>query len=136
MRSILGRSRVTHFMADLLSFGNPIGSGGGEPERLCVALLDRLPVDIAEEGIHIFRGGGAVIHVKAVLIHIEREQRHAGDCAVHMIPRPMVVQRAGVEIVDEYAPTRYAGKTHAGAAEVGLPRSEEHTPALKSLMRN
>src|SRR3546814_8615251 len=41
-----------------------------------------------------------------------------------MIPRPMVVQRACVEIVDEYAPTRSAGKTHAGAAEVGLPAVE------------
>src|SRR3546814_19117588 len=80
MRSILGRSRVTHFMADLLSFGNPIGSGGGEPERLCVALLDRLPVDIAEEGIHIFRGGGAVIHVKAVLVHRSEESRVGKAC--------------------------------------------------------
>src|SRR3546814_4612382 len=96
--SILGRSRVTHFMADLLSFGNPIGSGGGEPERLCVALLDRLPVDIAEEGIHIFRGGGAVIHVKAVLVHIEREQRHAGDRAVHVIPRPVIVDRKSTRL--------------------------------------
>src|SRR3546814_16860168 len=59
-----------------------------------------------------------------VLVHIEREQRHAGNRAVHMIPRPMVVQRAGVEIIDEHAPARSAGKAHAGAAKVGLPAVE------------
>src|SRR3546814_1890911 len=65
--------------------------------------------------------------------------------AVHVIPRPVIVQRAGVEIVDEHAPARAAGKAHAGAAEIGLPtveraerraqRSEEHTSELQSLMR-
>src|SRR3546814_10016868 len=78
-----------------------------------------------------------------------------------MIPRPMVVQRARVEIVDEHAPARSAGKAHPGTAEVGFPaveraerraqrvadgtgclavaaepvRSEEHTSELQSLMR-
>src|SRR3546814_18795244 len=59
-----------------------------------------------------------------VLVHIEREQRHAGNRTVHMIPRPMVVQRARVEIVDEHAPARSAGKAHPGTAEVGFPAVE------------
>src|SRR3546814_19469550 len=33
----------------------------------------------------------------------------------------MVVQRARVEIVDEHAPARSAGKAHPGTAEVGFP---------------
>ena len=89
-----------------------------------IAPVDHFPVDVAEEGVDIFGGGGAVIHVETVLVHIEREQRHAGNRTVHMIPRPMVVQRARVEIVDEHAPARSAGKAHPGTAEVGFPAVE------------
>src|SRR3546814_3866655 len=44
-----------------------------------IAPVGHFPVDVAEEGVDVFGGGGSVIHVETVLVHIEREQRHAGN---------------------------------------------------------
>lgn len=41
-----------------------------------------------------------------------------------IVPRPVIMQGAGVQIVDEHAPARSAGQTHARAAEVSLPTVE------------
>ena len=69
--------------------------------RLCrtIARVYHLPIEVGHKGIDILRCRRPIIHVKAVFIHIERDQWRACNSAVHVIRRPVIVQRLGVAIV-------------------------------------
>lgn len=103
-------------------------------QRRTIARVDHLPVEIHHEGVDIPRGGGTIVHVIAVLIHIERDQRRAIDRTIHVIERPVVVQRLGVAVVTEDAPARSACQRHRGATELGCPPIEAAEPAVERLL--
>src|SRR3546814_19382114 len=109
------------------------GDGGGD--RLRRTAVGRVPVEVLEPRVDIPGGLGAVIHVKAVFIHIEREQRYAGRSAVHVIPSPMIVERARVDVVSEDCQARAARKAHAGAAEFRLPCRERAESGVNGVDR-
>ena len=53
------------------------GRGGATLRRVLVAALDRRPVDVAQERVDVGRRVGAEVDVVGVLVHVEREDRHA-----------------------------------------------------------
>src|SRR5258707_8916829 len=47
------------------------------PDSLSIESLGRRPADHRHEAVHIFADLGAVVRRIGVLVHVEREQRHA-----------------------------------------------------------
>jgi hypothetical protein len=91
--------------------------------RVLVALVDDLPVDIAQERLEVGLGVRAEVHVIGVLVHVEREDRHATGDRLRMLR---------CVLVDEPSVARHPGHEHpAGTARERLRhRLEFGDPAI------
>src|SRR5688500_4778088 len=74
------------------------------------APIDFFPIHVAQECIDVLGRSAAVIHVECVLVHIQSKQRQPCDRAMHVIPRPLVSQLVGVDVVCQNTPARAAGQ--------------------------
>jgi hypothetical protein len=65
---------------------------------------------------------GAEVDVVGVFVHVQHQERRSHDRVVHVIPGPVVVGFARVQVEGEDDPAGAAGQGVRGALELGLPR--------------
>ncbi|MCY1537754.1 hypothetical protein D9M68_732630 [compost metagenome] len=88
---------------------------------LLVARVHRGPVDVLHEGIDVRAGGGAVVQVVGVLVHVQRQEGRAARQRMGVISSPLVDQRALARLEGEQHPARAAAKRLAHRCEFLVP---------------
>src|SRR5262249_3060730 len=83
--------------------------------------VDLFPVYVLHKRVHVFRRRRAVVHLIRVFVHIHRQERPRKRRVMHVIPCPVIVQIARVEVEREDHPAGTAAERIAGALELGLP---------------
>src|SRR5215470_9403229 len=75
--AIMSRTSSTPMPWASPNSGCSSGRGARHLARVLVAQLERRPVHVAQERIHVRLGVRAEVDVVRVLVHVEREDRHA-----------------------------------------------------------
>jgi hypothetical protein len=86
-----------------------------------VAAIDRGPVDVAHERIDVGARGSAVVHVVRMLVHVQRQDRHATGHRVGVVCGPLVDQRSLARLEHQQHPARAATQRLAHGDELFAP---------------
>ena len=64
-----------------------------------------IPIHVLHERVYVFGCRCAVVHMVGMLVHVEHEKRITHRRIVHVIPGPVVVNFAGVQVEGKNRPT-------------------------------
>jgi hypothetical protein len=102
-------------------------------ERVLVAVLHRLPVDVAHEGVDIGPMVGAEIDVIRVLVRVEREDRNPACDRLGVLRGELVDEPAVARDVDQHDPARSAAQGVAHCHELVAPALDRAEVARQRL---
>src|SRR6185369_3057541 len=95
--------------------------------------IDFIPIHVLYESVDVFRGGGTIIHMIRVFVHIEDQQRIAHCGVVHVIPGPIVVNFAGVHVVRKKCPARATTERIGSLLKLRFPLLVASKPLLDQI---